>query len=134
MEGDSLLERARRAQRQALDEKMACTQRSIEIEWKTAGPNPITEDNKLLEECVEYLELKVMERASLGYSDVVVPYTHVPAMQTRFQTTRKLSYIVEMDTRAMVNAIVDAFKSKHCDLRLRMDGQYLSNSFHISWN
>lgn len=133
MDSGSLLQRVRQIQRIALDEQNSHAQQCIQKEWEEAGPNPVVTDKKVLEECLGYLETRVMEYAVLGRSDVVVQYSDVPAMQLRMQATQKLRFIQQMDRTAMVKAVADAFTSGR-GAGFYFNAQYMGSAFKIGWN
>jgi hypothetical protein len=133
MDSGSLLQRVRQVQRTALDEQNRHAQRCIQREWEEAGPNPVAADKKVLEECLDYLETRVMEYAALGRSDVVVLYSDVPAMQLRMQAMQKLRFIQQMDRTAMVKVVADAFTNGR-GAGFSFNAQYMGNAFKIDWN
>ena len=133
MEQVSLLSRARRAQRQALDEKSHHTQQCITAELAEAGPNPVVTDPIVLEKCLLYLETRIMESATAGRGEVVILYTDVPAMQERMTKTRELRHIQDLDKVSMIKTVGDAFVARH-GYEILFHYQYMSNSFRICWH
>lgn len=133
MDSGSLLQQVRQVQRTALDEQNRHAQCCIQRELEEAGPNPVVTDKKVLEECIGYLETRVMEYAVLGRSDVVVLYSDVPTMQLRMQAMQKLRFIQEMDRKAMVKTVADAFTNGR-GAGFFFNAQYMGNAFKIGWN
>jgi hypothetical protein len=133
MDSGSLLQQVRQVQRTALDEQNRHAQHCIQRELEEAGPNPVVTDKKVLDECLVYLETRVLEYAALGRSDVVVFYSDVPAMQLRMQAMQKLRFIQEMDRTAMVKAVADAFTNGR-GAGFFFNAQYMGNAFKIGWN
>lgn len=95
-----------------------------------AGAHPFIVSKEARDEAVEYLKSRLLDAAKRGYDQAVVGFLDVPGIQRRWDRVHPLWLVRDADLRSGVNAMIEAFKEKHPDMKDRI-AIHLTHSIRI---
>lgn len=122
--------RAREAYLRALAERRKRREDLRMHQLQLIGPNPLLQVPGACEECVVFLENRLMERAHAGIDHAVVMCNTIPLIKARLEKTRQYEEVWQEDFDRMVNVIIGAWKRIHPDVEIVFQ---LQNAFSLTF-